>query len=280
MKSSTVTSRSRSNQHEVAAWAEHLGRFGLAARGVVYIVLGFLAAKAGFSTGGQMTDQQGAMREIGQSPYGTVMLWIVGLGLVGFVLWRLAEAFMDIEHYGREAKGLMKRGAAVVSGVVYASLSMTALALAIGSTSSSRSGGDAVAEDRTAWLLSQPFGRWLVGAVALIVLGVALFQFYQALMCEFAKHLRSGDLSGEPKKWSIRAGQIGYAARGIAFTIISWFFLQAAMQSDASEAGGLASALHTVARQPYGPWMMGLVGTGLGLFGIYSIIEARYRRIG
>lgn len=278
MKSSKASSRHHSNKHEVASWAEKLGRFGLAARGVVYVVLGALAAKAGFSTGGQVTDQQGAVREIGQSPYGDLMLWVVGLGLVGFVLWRFAEAFMDLERYGKDGKGLMKRAAAVVSGLAYASLSITALALAIGKSSSP--GGESVLETRTAWLLSQPFGRWLVGIVAVIILGVALYQFYQAFTCNFARHLKSGELTAEQRTWSRRAGRIGHAARGIAFTIISWFFLQAAMHSDATEAGGIGSALHTLARQPHGPLMLGLVGSGLALFGLYSIIEARYRRIG
>ncbi|MHA3774396.1 DUF1206 domain-containing protein [Verrucomicrobiota bacterium sgz303538] len=264
------------DQHDVATWAVTLGRFGLAARGLVYLVLGLLAAKAGFLGGGKVTDQRGAMQQIGESPFGDVLLWVVALALIGYIVWRITAAVLDLEHYGSDAKGMVKRVGVLLSGLAYAGVSTTALALAAGRPAK---GGEQQAQDRTAWLMSQPFGKWLVGIVGLIILGIAIFQFYQAISCKFCERLGSG-LTGEQQTWSRRAGRLGYAARGIAFLLIGWFFLQAAVHSDPSQAGGLALALQTLARQPYGPWLLGLVGSGLGLFGLFSFIEARYRRIG
>ena len=263
---------------ESATWFVILGRAGLAARGIVYVVVGALAAMAGLGlAGGKVVDQQAAVRAIGNSPYGEASLWIVGAGLAAYALWRFAQALMVGGDNGERSGKFGKRAVALISGVAYAGLASTALAQAVGQR---RSGsGSSGSESGAALLLNQPFGRWLVAAVGFAVIGAALFQFWRAATASFAKKLRGHELSSDQALWSCRAGRLGYAARGVAFALTGWFFLQAALQSDASEAGGLAQALRTVASQPHGQVLLAIVGTGLALFGIYSLIEARYRRI-
>ena len=261
-----------------ATWFVILGRAGLAARGIVYVVVGALAAMAGLGVGGgKVVDQREAVRTIGNSAHGEAALWIVGAGLAAYALWRFAQVLMLGGDNDERSRKLSKRAIALISGVAYAGLASTALAQAVGQ---SRGGsGSSGSESGAALLLDQPFGRWLVAAVGFAVIGAALFQFWRAATASFAKKLRGQELSGEQEVWSCRAGRIGYAARGVAFSLTGWFFLQAALQSDASEAGGLAQALRTVASQPHGQLLLAIVGAGLALFGIYSLIEARYRRI-
>lgn len=255
-----------------AGWFVALGRAGLAARGVVYVVVGALAAMAAFGiAGGKVLDQKEAVRAIGDSAFGNIALWVIGAGLVSYALWRFAQA----AHVGtNEDNKPGKRIIALISGVAYAGLAMTALAQAIGSSTSSSSN-----DSKAAWLMSQPFGRWLVAGVGAAVIAAALFQFYQAFTEKFARKLSGHELTGDRERWSRFAGRLGYSARGVAFGLIGWFFVQAAMQSDASEAGGLSVALRTVSSQPHGDLLLGAVATGLALFGVYSVIEARYRRI-
>jgi hypothetical protein len=256
---------------------------GLAARGFVYAMVGFLALKTAFGLGGKPTDKQGAVREIERLPFGRVVLWVVGIGLLGYILWRLAQAVLDLDHRGRDAKGLWKRAAAMGSGLAYAGLSTAALALAAQQPKwrvGSGTGGDASARDWTAWLMAQPFGRWLVGAAAAVVGGIAVYQFFQAITAKFTKHLRGGGLTKAQEEWSRRAGRMGHAARGVAFGLIAWFLFKAALESNASEAGGLAAAFRKLAEQPYGMWLLAAVGFGFVMFGAYSFVEARYRRIG
>jgi hypothetical protein len=69
------------------------------------------------------------------------------------------------------------------------------------------------------------------------------------------------------------------AARGIVFCVSGFFLIQAARQSDASEARGLGEALQVLAQQPYGPWILGIVALGLVAYGIYMVLQARYRRL-
>ena len=261
------------NSSGAANWFVLLGRAGLAARGLVYVVVGALAAMAALGIGGgKVVDQREAVRTMGSSPIGEIALWIIGVGLASYALWRFAQA----AQLGgdRDAKP-GKRAVAVISGIAYAGLAATAFMQAIGSSRGS-SGGNS---SRAAWLMSQPFGRWLVAAVGVAIVGAAIFQFYRAFTESFAKKLSAHELTADQEQWSRLAGRLGYSARGVAFGLIGWFFLRAGMQSDASEAGGLALALRTVRSQSYGDILLVVVATGLALFGVYSLIEARYRRI-
>jgi len=271
-------------KHNVASWAAKLGRLGLAARGIVYIMVGYLAVAAAAGRGGKLTDKQGALVEIDRLPFGDAILWVVAVGLIGYVTWRILQGVLDLDAQGTSRKGLSKRAASLSSGVAYASLSTAALSAALGKSrlhfGSAPSRGDAAAQDWTAWLMSQPFGQWLVGIAGAVVGGVALYQFYQAISCRFTKHLRGEGLTREQETWSRRAGQMGYASRGVAFSLVAWFLVNAALHSNSKEAGGLAKALRTLSHQPHGTWLLGIVGLGLALFGAYSIIESRYRRIG
>jgi hypothetical protein len=92
--------------------------------------------------------------------------------------------------------------------------------------------------------------------------------------------LNSAGMSEAGKTWAIRAGRIGHAARGVAFTLIAWFFFRAALEADPAQSGGMKKALTTIGEQPYGKWLLLVTGLGLSMFGVYSLVESRYRRIG
>lgn len=267
---------SRASQ-DVAPWVKVLARAGYAARGVVYLVVGWLAIQVAIGSGGETTSKTGALTEIAQRPFGQIMLGIVAFGLFAYAVWRFVQGIKDPEDKGSDAKGIVTRISYVVSGVTYAALGVVAVQVIVSSIAAS--GGGSSKQDWTAKLLAQPFGQWLVGIFGLIIIGVACYQFYQSYSAKFIKMFKPGELSRSVKTWVERIGRIGYAARGVVYVIIGGFIIQAAITHDASQAGGLAQALATLARQPYGPWLLGVVAAGLFAFGIYSLVEARYRRV-
>ncbi|MBD2451565.1 DUF1206 domain-containing protein [Nostoc sp. FACHB-152] len=255
---------------------ERLARLGFAAKGIVYFVVGLLAAQAAFGTGGRTTDTSGALETIVSQPFGKFLLTILTVGLIGYALWRLAEAIFDPEHSGQaDTKQVIKRLGYAFSALAYAALAWTAIKLIIGSGG----GGDNSTQDWTARLLAQPFGQWLVGLLGIIVISVGISYLYEAYKAKFRRHFKLQEMSADERTLAIRAGRFGIAARGIVFAIIGIFFIQAARHSDASEAKGLGEALAVLAQQPFGPWILGLVALGLIAYGIYSLVEARYRRI-
>ncbi|UEM01760.1 DUF1206 domain-containing protein [Skermanella rosea] len=254
---------------------ESLARLGYGARGVVYVLVGWFAMMAAIGAG-QLTDTKGVLREILQQPFGKALLAVVALGLVGHAVWRVAQAWFDLDGHGTKAKGLVVRSGLLASGAIHVSLAVFAVSLVLGWQGPGSGGGGDGAQDWTAWLLSQPFGRWLVGAVGLAVLGAAAGHFVKAWKATFRRFLRA-----DPKAMEMICpiGRIGLGAKGVVFVIIGIFFLTAAWQSDSSESGGLGKALQMLQEQPYGAWVLGIVAIGLFAFGIYSVIEGVYRRI-
>jgi hypothetical protein len=80
-------------------------------------------------------------------------------------------------------------------------------------------------------------------------------------------------------KWGTLSGRVGYAARGVVFCILGVFLIQAARHYNPSEVQGLDGALQSLARQSFGPYILGLVALGLVAYGLYMLVEARYRNI-
>lgn len=258
-----------------------LGRIGLAARGIVYMTIGVLAAMAGLSFGrGKIVDQREALDALGKSPLGSTVLWVVGLGLASYVLWRFGQALFGEKSQGDGWKPIRKRIFALGSGLAYAGLAATAFTQAVGSSGKSGGDGASTQEQGAEFLMSQPLGRWLVGAAGTAIAAVAVFQFWRVITAGFAKKLRENELSAKQQRWIVWTGRAGYFARGVAFGLIASFFARAALQQNARKAGGLGDALQLLAAQPSGSVLLVIVGGGLAFFGVYSLIEARFRRIG
>lgn len=257
-------------------WVERLARFGMAAKGVVYAVVGVLAARVAFGTGGRTTDTQGALVTIINQPFGQILLSLIAIGLVGYVLWRFVQAFFDPENKGSDAGGIAKRGGDSINGLIYGGLALTAIKMLLGSANQSNQNSP---QDWTARILAQPFGDWLVGVGGAFVIGYGFYEFYRAYKAKFRQQFKLHEMSEAERNWANRAGRFGYVARGIVFLIIGFFLIQAARLSDPSQARGLGGALETLAQQPYGPWLLGVVAIGLVAYGIFMMVLARYRRV-
>lgn len=260
-------------------WTHRLARAGFAAKGIVYIIIGGLAALAAFGVGGGTTDRKGALQTVYDQPFGKFLLIIIAIGLVGYALWKFIEAAMDTENKGTEPKGLIIRGSYAVIGVSYTLLAIAALQLSLGAGNAGQS-SDATTQDWTAKLLDAPFGPFLVIVVGAIVIGIGVYQLYKAFTAKFKEKLDLSKLSPTQQNWTVGFGRFGYAARGVIFGLIGLFLIIAALQQNPGEAKGLGGTLQKLQEQPYGPYLLGAVAIGLVAYGIFSLIEAFCRRLG
>jgi len=260
-------------------WMTGFARLGYAAKGVVYIIIGFLAAKLAIGQGGTATDQRGALHIIYDQPFGKFLLIVVAIGLLAFALWSLIQAIYDTEGEGRKAKGIIARIGYAVVGITYGILAFGAYQLATGTGNGGQS-TTSTTQDWTAKLLQLPFGVALVVIVGLVVLGIAIYLYARAYRAKFQRRLNLATLSIQVKKLVVFLGRLGYAALGVVFTIIGIFLIVAALQYNPQKAKGLDAALGELQRLPFGPFLLGIVALGLIAYGIYSFLEARYRRLG
>ena len=262
---------------ESGDWIETLARFGYAAKGVVYMLIGGLAFQLAMGDGGEAVGPKGAIESLAGGALGKVMLALMAVGLAGYAVWRFVQAAKDPENKGSDAKGIASRIGYACSGVVYSAVAVEAVRLIFALGGGSGGGG---ASHWTRKVMEWPFGKWLVAAAALGILGAGLYQLYRGYSAKFKKLLKSEEMSADELKWGERLGRVGFMARGVVYLIIGGFLLYAAIQSNPEQAKGVGGALKYLQEAAYGPWVLGLIAAGLFAYGAFSAgILARYRRI-
>jgi hypothetical protein len=261
---------------QVAPWIERLARVGFAAKALLYITVGWLAAQLALGDGGRATGSRGALASLADRPFGRILMAIVAAGLLGYAVWRIIEGVADAESKGSTAKGLAIRASYVARGIIHAALGVEALRLLAGS-----GGGDdgRQAEHWTARLLAVPAGEWIVAAAGAGLVAYALHQLYSAFTARLSRQLDLASLTSEAGRWAVHISRFGIAARGVVFGIAGGLLVLAARRHDPSRAGGAGESLATIGAQPYGTILLAVTAGGLVAYGIYQLINARYRRI-
>lgn len=249
-----------------------LARAGLVARGLVYGIIGVLALKLALGDGGKATDQQGALQTIAHQSFGELLLLLVAIGLGGYALWRLIRA--AVGHGAEQRDSGFERFSALDSGIAYGLLCIAAVEIL-----TSSAGGSGSTKQTTAGVLGWTGGTVLVGVAGAILIGVAVYQAYKGLSKKFLEDAKTGEMSEGVERGYTALGVFGHVARAVVFALIGYGLIKAALDYNPKEAIGLDGALRELAHASYGPALLGLVAAGLIGFGLYSIVDARYRKV-
>ncbi len=245
-------------------------RLGYGARGLIYLVIGGLAIMSAIGVGGSTVDSRGAILKVMQQPLGHTMLVILVVGLLGYVGWRLIQAIKDTDQHGKSAKGLAVRGGLLVSAITHALLAYYTTTLLLATGSSGSGSGSA-----KGFIASTP-GQIVLALVGLAVIGAGVAHIVKGYKAGFEKYM---DIPPGQKGWVRPLCQFGLIARGVVWLMIGWFLIQSVLNASAGDIAGMNEALYTLASSPYGAWLLGVVAAGLFAFGVYSFLEAAYRRI-
>ena len=262
-------------------WADKMARFGYAAKGTVYCLVGALTAMTAFGiSGGTTAGKQDAFQFLLEQPFGKVLLGLVAAGLLAYVIWRMIEAFKDPLHAdSNEAKGFARRAGYFWSALVYGALAFYAASLVMGNGGSSGSGSGSDSgggrQFIVAKVLSFSFGEWLIGLAAVGTIGYGLYQIYKGFSGSFMKRIKQQEIPADRQRLIERTGRIGFAARGIVLCIIGYLLLRAALDHNAKAAGGTESAFQFMQSTSI-PYLMGVVALGLICYGIFQFVRARY----
>jgi hypothetical protein len=264
---------SRVPQRHARRFLVALARAGYAARAVVYLIIGSFAITAalGDPRSAERTDSQGALATLLEAPFGEILLGMLAIGLLGHALWRSSQSLFDADHRGRDLRGLCARAGQAVSAATHVGLAVYAVRL----LAAESVGSDSGARSLSAQLLQQSWGPALLALIGLCVIGGGIAQIHKGWTEQYRRWM---PLTAAPA-WTSPVCRFGLCARGVVFAITGGLLLTAAWKHDPSQSGGLREALGVLQAQPYGDTLFALVAFGLFAFGVYSGLQAVYRRV-
>jgi Domain of Unknown Function (DUF1206) len=269
------TTESKAEQAADSTSLEWLARGGLIAYGVVHLLVGWLALQIAWGiSAGTSADTSGALQTLAHQPLGKVLLWVVAVGLVALALWQASEAIWGHPDRDRGTR-VRKQVTSGAKAVVYAALAVSAALVALGSGSSSSQSQ----EQATTGVLAWPGGRVLVVAAGLVIVGVGVASIIKGIKESFTEEINTSSMSPTARTGVLRLGQVGYIAKGVALSVVGGLLSYATLTFDRQQAQGLDGALHTILAQPFGRFLLTAVALGFVAFGLFAILQSRYRRM-
>ena len=253
---------------------EYTARAGFAVSGVLHLLVGYIILHIAFGSGGN-ADQSGALSTLARQTGGAVILWVAAIGLVALGLWRVAEAIVGSkpgEGSGshRDDTPAWKRAKSIGLAIVNFAIALSAarFAMGTGQQSSQQNSG------MSAQLMQSGWGKALLIAVGLGLVGVGGYHVYKGVSKKFLKDLRVSGGSG-----ITAVGIAGYAAKGLVLAGAGVLVIVATLQADPSKAAGLDAAVKTLGQAPFGKFLLIVAALGIAAFGAYSFVRARFGRM-
>ena len=269
---STAQVTSTARQAAGSPAARLLARAGLAARGIIYILVGWVAILVAIGHSSQEADQQGALQLLASKPYGLASLWLLGIGFAGYALWRASEAAFGVTGDRNSAGPRLKSLARALVYAFFAYLTFKVISGSRGSQTQRQ-------QDLTGTAMQHPAGRWLVGVVGVAIVIVGVVLAVEGVKRKFMKYLQTSQMSPRMRRVVRWLGTVGSIARGVIFALAGILVIDAAVTHDPAKSGGVDQALLTLRGQPFGEFLMILAALGLVVFGVYGLCEARWRRV-
>jgi hypothetical protein len=255
---------------EQSDWLDRAVQLGLVAYGLVHLLIGWLAVQLALGDHGSQASAKGALQELAQQPFGKVLVWAVAVGMFLLVVWRVIEAaFGHRDEDGSDR--VRKRVASGLKAGIYGALGATAVRVAAGSSSSGKS-----SSGLTAKLMDLPAGQWIVVAVGVAILGYAGNTAWRGWTEKFADHLDTEGKLGNSGAAYLLLGQVGYIAKGVALALVGGLFCYAGVSHNPHKSGGLDEALQKVLQQPFGPYLLIVIGVGIACYGLFCFARARH----
>lgn len=257
-----------------STWLEHLTRGGLVGYGIIHLLFAWLILQIAFGGSSTDGDQSGALHRLAAKPFGTFLIVVIVIGLIGMTVWQLLEA--AVGH--RAERGRHRLYERVVSGaraLFYVYLTWNGIKVLRGKKTSSADTQQQASED----LMASTGGRVTVALAGIVVAAIGVGLVVYGVRKRFEKHLKMSQMTARMRELSRRLGVAGYAAKGTAYAIAGALFLVAAIQYDSDKARGLDAALNALSQQSYGPWLLAVIALGFAAYGAFSIVQARYRKV-
>jgi hypothetical protein len=221
---------------------EYLARGGFVCYGVIHLLFAWVALQVAFGKSSQESDQSGAFQNLASKPFGKTLVIIIVVGMIALALWQAFEAIVG--ESGQEGKqAVAERVFSGIRTIVYLSFAWTGVKVLTGASSQSQN-----QKSGAATLMEHTGGRWLVGFIGLVVIGVGVGLAVYGAKKNFLKKMNTQRMKPSVLKTTTRVGMAGYLAKGLAYAIAGVLVVIAAVKFDPDKARGLDAALKTQAK--------------------------------
>lgn len=251
-------------------WSVPVMRAGYAGRGIVYLVV------AGFSLyaiwhGGEAKGTADALAQLENTLWGGAVLFAIFLGMVAYAVWRIVDAWYDLEDEGDGARGALARTGMVVTGLIH--LAVGGLAFLLLFTAKGGGGGESTVAKAMGAIMDWPFGPALVSAIGVVTIGAGLYYLVKAVRRSYRRKLYANRFTCtfDPVL------RFGVAAQGVVVTLVGGLILWAGMTADARKAGGMGESFGWLSGQVYGQLLVTAICIGLAAFAVFLFVNAAYR---
>jgi hypothetical protein len=254
---------------------EALTRIGFVGYGLLHLAVAWLAVQLVIGhRAGTEADQSGAFQTLVRQPFGRFLLSVVAIGLAAMALWQLLLA--AVGHRAEQGRArTFERLASLGRTIIYSALAWTALRVVLGAPTSAAQ----QQQNATAGILGHPAGRGLVFLAGLGVLALGIGMVVYGAKRVFERKLMIDRMAEPTRIAARRAGQAGYIAKGIAFSIVGLLLCDAGLTSDPGKSRGLDAALRTLVQHSFGAFLLIAIAVGFAAFGGYCFVQARHRKV-
>lgn len=163
----------------------------------------------------------------------------------------------------------LARAGYAAKGIVYGTVGILAVQVALGEGGKTTDSSGALES-----IANQPFGRFLLIFIAIGLFGYTLWRLIQGI---FDPENRKTDSKNVVKR-------IAYIGSGLVYAGLAFQALMLGLQSSSQSQGGGNSTSDWTAKvmeQPFGRWLVALVGAvtiGIGLYRLYRAYKVKFRR--
>lgn len=246
---------------------ENFASFGIATKGIVYLIIGVLTAMTAFGYGGEKSDSKSVLEFLASQSYGKIILGLLALGLLGYVFWRWYQALANPKNLDNDVKGIVKRVAYFISGLIYGALAYTAIKMVMGTDSD---GGQSFYGK----LFNSDYAKVFAIILGVVLVGKGIYEFYQAYSGKFKDEVESAGLDSKAQKYIMKVGKLGFTSRGVVAGILGFLFIKTALGDNVQKLS--KTDAFSYIQDEFGSVVMGIVALGLVGYGIFMVVKAKY----
>lgn len=249
--------------------------WGCIATGLVYLSIGLIALLSFLKLKQGGADEGSLLVYLDQYGAGKTLVWIILLGMLAFITWRLYETVADPYRYGNSWKGWAKRSAIALSSLADALIAYSAVQ-ALWELGNLKKTGQPVQERNTAQsLLQESWGSTVLCVIGSIVLLTALVQLGYVINRTYRERLDTEHLQ-QWKRLSIETlAWAGHFARGIILGIVGFFLVKAALTGNAQHVVNTDKAFDFIGDH-VGHFYFILVAAGTICYGLFMVLFGVY----